>query len=268
MAGGTGGQPPWRMSDGSWRYLASSAAEAAGASSASAGPSSRHDTRGVGSGQRRAESRRQLAQEKRAQASIEEMTRKAEEHKQAMASMQLNTMLSESLASTERAVAEDAWEEVASEKRVVESLEMAELTHQAEVEEAEHSYNQEEATVQKLQMQLDELRAKRQRFESMSSKAAREAQDLRRQILLEQAAVEVKREMIVGNIVDSIESATMPAAEVTSETKTQVVQIKEAKPDIAAPEWHTPEYMDDEDDAAASDPLFKAIESAKDDSPA
>ena len=37
--------------------------------------------------------------------------------------------------------------------------------------------------------------AKRQKFEAMSSKAAREAKDLRNQILLEQAAVEVKREM-------------------------------------------------------------------------
>ena len=83
---------------------------------------------------------------------MEDMRRRAEEHSQDLARMELNTMLSESLASTERAVAEDAWEEVASEKRMVESLEMAELIHQGEVEEAEHSYNQEEATVQKLQL--------------------------------------------------------------------------------------------------------------------
>ena len=38
-----------------------------------------------------------------------------------------------------------------------------------------------------------ELRAKRQKFEAMSSKAAREAKDLRNQILLEQAAVEKRR---------------------------------------------------------------------------
>ena len=180
--------------------------------------------------------------------------------------MELNTMLSESLASTERAVAEDAWEEVASEQRMRESLEMAELVHQGEVEEAERYYNQEEATVQKLQMQLDELRAKRQKFEAMSSTAAREAKDLRNQILLEQAAVEVKREMTVGNLVDSVEAATMPAAVVTSQTQNQVVQIEEAKPDIADQEVHTPESENDEDDAPASDPLFKAIESAKDDS--
>ena len=111
-----------------------------------------------------------------------------------------------------------------------------------------------------------ELRAKRQKFEAMSSKAAREAKDLRNQILLEQATVEVKREMTVGNLVDSVEAATMPAAVVTSETKNEVVQIQEANPDIADQEVHTPEFEDDEDDAPASDPLFKAIESANDDS--
>ena len=40
------------------------------------------------------------------------------------------------------------------------------------MEEADHDYNQEEATVHKLQLQLDELRAKRQKFEAMSSKVA------------------------------------------------------------------------------------------------
>ena len=45
-----------------------------------------------------------------------------------------------------------------------------------------------------------------------------------------------------------------------------MVQMQEAKPDMADQEVHTPESEDDEDDAPASDPLFKAIESAKDDS--
>ena len=71
-----------------------------------------------------------------------------------------------------------------------------------------------------------------EKFEAMSSKAAREAKDLRNQIALEQATVEVKREMTVGNLVDSVEAATMPAAVVTSETKNQVVQIQEAKQEL------------------------------------
>ena len=129
----------------------------------------------MGAGQRRLERRRQIAEEERARASMEKLRHKAEE--QDLARMELNTMLSESLASTERAVAEDAWEEVASEQRRVESLEMAELFHQGEVEEADHDYNQEEATVHKLQLQLDELRAKRQKFEAMSSKAARDGRE-------------------------------------------------------------------------------------------
>ena len=90
-----------------------------------------------------------------------------------------------------------------------------------------------------------ELRAKRQKFEAMSSTAAREAKELRNQILLEQATVEVKREMTVGNLVDSAEAAN---------------------PDIAMQEVHTPEEEDEEYEAPASDPLFRAIESAKDDS--
>ena len=217
----------------------------------------------MGAGQR-LERRRQIAEEERARASMEKLRHKAEE--QDLARMELNTMLSESLASTERAVAEDAWEEVASEQRMVESLEMAELFHQGEVEEAEHYYNQEEATAQQLLMQLDEIRATKRKFEAMSSKAQREARDLRNQIQLEQATMEVKREMTVVNLVASVEAATMPAAVVTSETQNQVVQIEEANPDIVDQEVHTPELQDDEDDAPASDPLFRAIESVKGDS--
>ena len=141
------------------------------------------------------ERRRQVAQEERARASMEDTRRRAEEHSQDLARMELNTMLSESLASTERAVAEDAWEEVASEQLMVASLEAGSMLDQTLVEEAEQRYNEEEATVRQLQLQLDELRAKRQKFEAMASKAAREAKELRNQISLEQAAVEVKQDM-------------------------------------------------------------------------
>ena len=265
MAGGKGDPcyasgGPWRISEGApWRMPE-------GASAASAASSSRHASRGAASGQRRMEKRRQMATEGRARASWEELRLKAEEHAQDLARMQLNTVISESFASTERAKAEDAWEEVTMKRRMVESLQMEELFHQGELEEAEHYYNQEEATAQKLLMQLDEIRATKRKFEAMSSKAQREARDLRNQIQLEQATLEVKREMTVVNLVDSVDAATMPAAVKTSEIQNQVVQIEEANPDIVDQEVHTPELEDDEDDAPASDPLFRAIESAKGDS--